>query len=288
MNNQVVLSALKAQLETKQSEVKLFHEEVYGPNMHDMTMDVFGWLKQNVSPLIQRIHLSQSTLEIMRSDNPKSGWGACTISLNTEWHNDRTTSLYARMNWYSSSATVKDQNVLNDVAIFGAVAYNLDKIERLFIDEWMPKIKEISKPLEDLNDEVSRIESSIREIERNIKTEELQKYKRLGFELTLSPDYTYSEDGVVERPKAIQLQYSRSKWDYVWLEKFKCLGMTNRKYVIEYWRTASSEDQKQTVVVSEKYMEEFIKSVYDWQTKGSQHTKDWATERYQKNYAKTA
>ena len=147
MNKQITLTALETLLATKTAESEAYYETVYNPAIQSKNTEIFSWLRENVSNLIPKIEASSNRIEIMKSASPH-GWSACTIYLEREWKTEET---YCKMNWYGSSATSSDQNILNDLQIFGAVAANLSKIENEFINNWKHSFNEIEDGTKQLN-----------------------------------------------------------------------------------------------------------------------------------------
>jgi len=277
-NNQIVLDALKSKLETVKNAKDLHYEEVYQPAINQKTAEVLEWFKINVSSLIPGLSINGSRIEIFKAESPES-WGSLTISLDSDWHSEER-SRYAKMNWYGSSATLKDENTLLDVQVFGAVANKLHFIQHEFINVWYPAMLEIENPLGNLNDEIYLIEQSIRETEANMKNDVIETYKKPGFECTLNPkldivrdwvDGKYTEYELKEVRHEIKLSFGRSNYDYVYVNSFKVQKINKYKAWIEVISNLDKPVVRtQIFEVSTKKFNDFIQDVYEWQNGGSE------------------
>lgn len=295
MNKQITLTALETLLATKTAECEAYFETVYNPAIKSKTTEIFSWLRDNVSNLIPKIEASSNRIEIMKSASPH-GWSACTIYLEREWKTEET---YCKMNWYGSSATSSDQNILNDLQIFGAVAANLSKIEHEFINNWKPSFMAIEDGTRQLNTEIYGIKDTIATLKSEIRQEDLDRYKKEGFSLTLDKyldvdrnwDIENSDYELIEKDARIKLQIGRSNHDYVQVSGFKILKTNKYKTTLEVSVTnyrPTDPTHVRTYEVTAAKFDQFIQEVYDWQNGGSKETNDRAKTRFERNYKKTA
>lgn len=295
MNKQITLTALETLLATKTAECEAYFETVYNPAIKSKTTEIFSWLRDNVSNLIPKIEASSNRIEIMKSASPH-GWSACTIYLNQHFRSDEQC---CKMNWYGSSADTTEQSILNDVQIFGAVAANLSKIEHEFINNWKPSFMAIEDGTRQLNTEIYGIKDTIAQLKSEIRQEDLDRYKKEGFSLTLDKyldvdrnwDIENSEYELIEKDARIKLQIGRSNHDYVQVSGFKILKTNKYKTTLEVsvtnYRSTDPTHVRTYEVTSAKF-DQFIQEVYDWQNGGSKETNDRAKTRFERNYKKTA
>ena len=204
----------------------------------------------------------------------RRGYGSCNIYFNYVDYKSKTK--YAKMSWYSSSATVQDNNTLTDVQIFGAVAANLANIEDKMLDTWSNTICEIEKGIYAHESNLTQINSSIQQIKNEIRLEEISKYKEIGFECEFNPEYYYShtDDKILKSPRTVLMKYGRGKYDYVHVTHYKIVSKIKDTYILEVKDqkyTSLSNDQK--ITIKEKYMSEFVQDVYNWETQGSAKSK---------------
>jgi len=293
MNNQVILSALQSQLATNKDELYAYETSTSEPAFKALSEEVFGSLKENVSSLIPKITLSDSRIEIMKSSQPNSGWSAMTIYLDSNFRrsdSETKQQFFAKINWYGSSATTEDQNSLNDLQIFGAVAAKLAWIEYEFINNWRPRLIEINKPCDLMRADIYQIEYNIRDIERKITQEGISKYKQVGFSCTIIPTLNIEVDWDDEnRPYIlkgtianIKLSIGRSRWDYVYAKSFKILKTNKYKTTLE---VTLGDNRIVEYTVSAKSFDNFIEQVYNWQTDIAKKHNDKTTEKFNNNYA---
>ena len=289
MNNQIILSALESQLAIKKAECDSYETSTSEPAFKATTQEVLESLRENVSNLIPSITFTSDRIEIIKCSNSNRGWGSVTIYLENDWRSEDSKS-YAKMNWYGSSATTQEENILNDVQIFGAVASKLAWIEYEFINNWRPKLLEISKPVEEMRSEIRNIDSSIRDIKWKIRQEGIDRYKTEGFFCTIIPTLSIEMDWETEaRPYVlksalanIKLSIGRSKWDYVYAKSFKVIKTNKYKTTLE---VTLVDDKVVEHTVTAKSFNDFIDEVYNWQTERSKEHNDKMTERFNTRYA---
>lgn len=288
MNNETILSALESQLAIKKAEHDSYETSTSEPAFKAMTQEVLESLRNNVSPLIPSIMLDESRIEIMKCSNSNS-WSALTIYLQNDWGSEDR-KLYTKMNWYGSSATTQEENILNDVQIFGAVAAKLAWIEYEFLNNWRPKLLEINKPVQEMSSEIRKIDSSINDIKYKIRQEGIDIYKQKGFFCTIIPTLSIEIDRETEaRPYIlksalanIKLSIGRSKWDYVYAKSFKVIKTNKYKTTLE---VTLVDDKVVEHTVTAKSFNDFIDEVYNWQTERSKEHNDKMTEKFNTRYA---
>jgi hypothetical protein len=228
----------------------------------------------------------------MKSSQPNSVWSAMTIYLDSNWtrSDSENKKQFVKINWYGSSATIEDQNSLNDLQIFGAVAAKLAWIEYEFINNWRPRLIEINKPCDLMRADIYQIEYNIRDIERKITQEGISKYKQVGFSCTIIPTLNIEVDWDDEnRPYIlketianIKLSIGRSRWDYIYAKSFKILKTNKYKTTLE---VTLGDNRIVEYTVSAKSFDNFIEQAYNWQTDLAKKHNDKMTEKFNNNYA---
>ena len=295
MDKQITLTALETLLATKKAESEAYFETVRNPAIKSKTTEIFSWFRDNVSNLIPKIEASSNRIEIMKSTSPH-GWTGCTIYLEREWKTDEQ---YCRMNWYGSSANVSDQNTLNDLQIFGAIAANLSKIEHEFINDWKPSFDAIEDGCKQLNTEIYGIQNTISQLKSEIRQDGLNRYKKEGFSLTLDKyldiERVWEKENIeyelIEKDARIKLQTGRSNSDYVNVSAFKVLKTNKYKTTLEIVQTnyySTDPVKVRTYEVTAAKFDQFIQEVYDWQNGGSKLNTERTTTRFERSYKKTA
>jgi hypothetical protein len=287
MNKQVILSALEAQLKTKQSEMEVYENDVVKPAYQEQSDKISRWFLENVSSLIPQISATSDRIEIMKcGDNRR--WSACTIQLSTDWRSELR-SKYAEFNWYSSRANGKETDLLADVQIFGAVASKFHEIENMMISEWHPAFVEIYKDLNKMERECSDLSVTISNTKSQIANEAKDQYKKVGFSCELNTkkyinrNYDTNEVTLEDIKHQIKLQIGRSKWDYVYVSAFKVKELNKYKCTLEFSNDSRSDKE---VTITIKRFNEFIDDVFNWQNGGSESDSKYTTDRYNRQYAK--
>ena len=295
MDKQITLTALETLLATKKAESEAYFETVRNPAIKSKTTEIFSWFRDNVSNLIPKIEASSNRIEIMKSASPH-GWTACTIYLESEWRSEIS---YCRMNFYGSSANVSDQNILNDVQVFGAIAANLSKIEHEFINDWKPSFDAIEDGCKQLNTEIYGIQNTISQLKSEIRQDGLNRYKKEGFSLTIDKyldiERVWEKENIeyelIEKDGRIKLQTGRSNSDYVNVSAFKVLKTNKYKTTLEIVQTnyySTDPVKVRTYEVTAAKFDQFIQEVYDWQNGGSKLNTERTTTRFERSYKKTA
>lgn len=290
-NKQVILSALKSQLEIKNAEVLKHESEASDPATKKLVDQILDWFKQNISLSVGNIRANSSSIEIVRPNQ----YNGIKIYLEKKWVKsidkldmnipvNKNYVHYVKLSWYSSSATIEDENTLFDLRILGNVATKLHLIEHEYINVWLPEFDKIDKELYDktwARDEISR---SIRQIEREIREEEINAYKKVGSfcEINNALSVDWDDEGnnriLKEIPYGIKLQYGRSNWDYTHVTYFEVLRSNKYKTSLKvktFKRTEESE-----IEISTKRFDEFVDNVYDWQNGGSEKYNEGIKKRY--------
>lgn len=287
MNNQIVLNALKSQLVEKKNNASKYRKEVYEPKDEAIRLDILNWFRTNVSPKVPNIKASDYSIEIIKASGPNSGWGSCTIYLEADYRTENPKSV--KMNWYGSSARLEDENELLDVEVFGAVASKLSIISHEYMNNWYKSFQEIKKPVISMDTEIQGIERSIRQVESDIRTLEIDKYKQQGFHCTLNNKLVCArnwkseerEYELKEESHNIKLSTGRSNYDYVWISDFKVIKSDRYKASIEVIEDKGKRTERVRVYeASAKKFNDFIEEVYDWQNEGSQKVSEKAKESY--------
>lgn len=285
MNNQIILSALQAQIDLKKADLATYKENVYYPAKKSFQAETLTWLRENVSSLIPNIDLSSDRIEFMKAAEPFSNWSSATIYLQNNWKADQADSnkLSATLNWYGSSARTEDENTLLDVQVFGALASKLGIIEYQFTNIWLPILLDARKPIDDLQSEINGIDRSIKQTESDLRSQEINAYKKLGFACSLNKfldiDRMKETTSLVEHTKEIQISTGRGKWDYQYVVAFKVLSANKYKATLEI---TSQNNKISQVTITNKSFETFIANVYNWQTKDSEDHNKSVTAKYNK------
>ena len=289
MNNEIILSALESQLANKRAELESYETSTSEPAFKAMTQEVLEILRDNVCVLIPGIILDESRIEIMKCAS-RNTWSALTISLQNDWSSkDRT--LYAKMNWYASSATIQEENILNDVQIFGAVAAKLAWIEHEFLTDWRPRLLAIDKPCQEMRSEIRKIDSSISEIKLKIRQDGIDSYKQQGFSCIITPTLNIECDWnqesrpyiLKENTPNIKLSIGRSKYDYVYAKSFKVVKTNKYKTTLEVIQHDQGNVKEYTITA--KAFDDFITEVYLWQTENAKPHNEKMTEKFNTRYA---
>mgnify|MGYP006281632913 CR=1 FL=1 len=274
MSNQVVLSALKAQLEAKDSEYNQYKAEVYIPQNEKITAEIVKWFQTNVNSSIEKLTASERSIEIPSFANR---WQCVSLSIDNYWNKD---SVAYRMRLSTNSRNIKhdETSELLDLIVAGAVAIRFSEIEQQLLKVWGPMFEKVSTPLNDLGREINTLKSGIAGVESDIAEQDKLKYFKPGFELTLKKSKTWSwaADEVREVEGTVKLQYGRSNYDSVHAKAYKIIGKRGIKHAIEI---TDVHNRLRTYEVTAMRLKDFIDEVYLWETKKADESTKRAEEK---------
>lgn len=290
MNKTVVIEALEAQLQTKKNEVEQYESTVSGPALKMKQEEILNWLRENVSNLIPNIEVDSHRIRVFKTGSPNDSWGGLTISLESDYWKSGDRDIFAKMNWYGSSASTKEENTLADVQIFGAVASKLSAIEYEFKNNWRTAIENITNPVNAFYSEISKLEYSVRDVRNSLVVEEKETYKKAGFDCKIKPSMqivtNWDKEGnpreLKEVEKEIKLSTGRSNYDYVYVNSFKVVKTNKYKTTLEI----GYKDRKVEYEVTANKFNAFIDAVYEWQNAQCDRESARNKERYENFYKK--
>jgi hypothetical protein len=287
MNNQVMLEALEAQLSVKQNEADKYHEEVYTPQLQDLKNRAIEMLNSTLCPdlnLIKRVEIQSESMNICISE--KNTFGN-SINFSTRgWNDDNRTYRFV---WYNGEATTEEGGGDRDYGILvGRISEKFDEMLILVKDNVLPTYRKLEKDLDAVNSSVNELERSIRQLKQNIELEAKKEYYKPGFHLKLKEyktlDWVDIKDGsdermLVSQPGVIKMVVGRSKYDNEWVREFKVIKKKGYKYELEVV-TNYTDGKTKIVEVTEMRMEEFVNSVYHWETIEADKKTKRAEERF--------
>jgi hypothetical protein len=279
-NSNLVLSALKSQLEIKTSEIINFERDVVDPENAAKTQEILNWLTENVSNLITKITADQNSIEIMRFGN-SSKWGACSLQLDTA--NWKSLEKHMDFRWYSSRANAQDGFVLADVQVFGSIAAKFQEIENMFKYDWSPAFKAIMSKIDPLYTEQNDLQRAIREVEAKIKEETILEYQKVGKVYNLKDsvemdrNWDTGEVSLVNKKASIRFQYGRSRHDYTHVHSYQITKLSKGKAIVQVF---SDNRSPRVYEVSNQRLQDFIKEVYYWEHINQPSTENRTRARY--------
>jgi hypothetical protein len=149
----------------------------------------------------------------------------------------------------------------------------------------LPEYRKIEDALKVVGGSIRDLETSIRQLKENIDSDNKSHYYKPGFHLKLKEYKTLdwsdnNEDRVlVSQAGTIKLVVGRSKYDNEWVREFKVIKKKGYKYELEVV-TNYTDGKTKTVEVTEMRMEEFVDSVYHWETIEADKKTKRAEERF--------
>ena len=285
MNNQIVLSALTAQLKAKQEELKNYEHTVYDPEVSRINDQILQWFKENVCEHIKGIKAAENRISIQGHSNTYS---RTDLSIDRRW---RETEDYMRFSTYSTDFKSGEDNDRLDTIVNGKIAEHFYAIQHVFSSVWNPLFKKASEPIDSMYSEVNQLDRSINVLRSEMESQAKEQYKKVGFACQLNPEKyiknQWSGDGVpelVDQDYAIKLQTGRSNYDYMYINSFKIKAINKYKCTLEVSNGDKMKDYEVTVTAMK--FNKFIDEVFAWQNGKSEKVAATVTERFNSRYAK--
>lgn len=280
MKQQIILSALEAQLAVKLETLNNYDSETYAPALQEVSTQALAWLQDYVTPLIKNVTITPEQVSFHRVDGTR--YDSCSVYIRRNWRTDEQKISFS---WYSTTADETNVDALTDVQIFGAVAAHLSHIKQQILEVWQPAIQAIESNRSKLSLETDALASEIYGIKAQIQNTERAKYSEVGFEIekfNSSTSYDYSTNELTESEHVIRFQTGKSRYNCIGVTGYKVVSFEKGKYTV---LVKSTEGRSWEVQVSPMRMEELAKDVYSWQTSGSASWRE-KQEKRKELYAK--
>jgi len=288
MKKSVVLQALQTQLEKVKAAAVKHEKKVYEPAMADIKSVVSDFLSE-ICPGVDDVEVSMDRITVW--PNPNKGWNnqieiVCRSNWNRETEYCELSANRPEMQSHMNIAEpMHYYNTLN------AIVNCFTLICNTYMNEWIPAMSEISKAKDAMYSPIWELESEIRKVEKDIAEEEKQKYFQTGTKEKLTGykhfDWKWQNTGgheyiIEDREKAIRMQYGRANYDYVYVHEFQVRNYPKAKHAkVQLWyKGESSDTEYRSIEINKARYEDFINSVYAWQTREAAEKTARAEERY--------
>ena len=295
---QTTLSALEAQLLTQQEELQNYTDGVYEKNIAALEIEITDFITNHIGIDIDPIDVSINGSGIVINTTSGSRQNQVNIYYRESWLQE-SNNASIELSWYGSSCDTKDVERINYLSIVGAIAKVLNEIEYEYINKWQVKYGQYRASLRVWINELEKTKSAIQEIKRQMETSELESYKKVGFKCTIANSNRCARDYKVERGavgdyyilssnEGIKMKYSYSKYDYAYLYAFEILskGTRNRMTIKVLINSDATNPLYREYSLTEKFFNEFIEEVFDWQTKSSVKQLETANREFERNATK--
>jgi hypothetical protein len=288
---QTALAILKQQEKVKQEELNQFLNTVFHPSISELENQIQDWFKLNINPIVDKIELNSTEIVVMPPECKGRYNKGVNVYLRATWVGDKQIPSYCEINWYGSNASKTKTFDLDYLSILGDIAKNLETIEKQYIDVWYPKYLILEKERYPYFKELEGLKISIDALMSEIAKEAKDEYKQVGFELQLKstkfcegdwdPKGRQTYYKLVDKSGTLKLSTGRGKYQYVYVNWFKIKEFTkNGKVKLDFKNDINSAVRE--VEVTKLKFEEFINSVYTWNTKRADDETKKQIERFEK------
>lgn len=287
MNKNIILKALQTELETVKADAISHETNVYDPAVSKLTDKVTKWFANNVIADLHSITLGSDYISIIPSDTTSYG-NSITIYYRSSW---RKENAYFESSSYRPDLDSREDNThsIHYYNAMAAIANNFDAICNEYKTKWLPVLDKLNEAKTEKYNAIYNIEREIRNCENEIATIEMEAYNKSGFECTLTPsaDYNSNYDNnetvytKTYSDKHVKAQYGRGRWEYAYINSFKVVSFPKAKHakvVLEY-KGSASDEKTRTVELNKARYAEFVRDVYNWQTKGAAEREESIDDR---------
>lgn len=301
---QTTLSALQAQLASQLEDLQNYTDGVYDKNIAALEVEIANFISNKIGEELDKeyegdsIKFSSSGITV----TPKLSKSRYTNEINLYYrsaYSDDTTQDKIELSWYGSSCEADDAERLDYLATLGKIANIFPEIQKEYIGKWQTKYKQYRAAQRAFSIEVDKTREAIRQIEKQIEVNELESYKKVGFKCTIANSNRCVRDYQVQRGDVgdycilssndgIKMYYSYSKYDYAYVYAFEILskGSRNKMTIKVLINNDETNPLYREYSLTEKFFNEFIKEVFDWQTKSSVKQLEIANNEFERNATK--
>lgn len=296
MNKNIILKALQTELETVKADAIAHEDNVYNPAVTKLTDKIKKYFETYIFQGLHDVAVGSDYITVTPSDTTSYG-NTITIYYRSSWRKE---------NGYFETSSYRpdlDSRENNDISIkyhkaMAAIASGFDLICNEYKTKWLPVFEKLNAAKTEKYNAIYTIEREIRNCENEIATIEMEAYNKSGFECTLTPsaDYesNYDNNDVVytkkHNEKHIKAQYGRGRWEYAYINSFKVVSFPKAKHakvVLEY-KGSASDEKTRTVELNKARYAEFVRDVYNWQTKGAAEREESIDDRITRWSEKTS
>jgi hypothetical protein len=292
---QTTLTALQSQLQSQKEASKYYYDNVFSKEVATLETNIAEWFyKFTGETYTIRLESGGETLQIFSAEEDvKDMWRHNAI---TVYHYARyKEEAKAKLSFYSKEVEYDDTKTIAYLKTLGMVATLLPQIN-FMMNEWKAEYQQYAqKRYTTFEQPISQTEFAIRKTEKEIAEHGIAEYSKAGFQHTISTrtvcerqyNIPYDQEGAYTlevKPQYFDLQTGRGRYDHVRVYAFEVVGEVKYGKVEMNIKTTAVEDGSfSPIVVTKARFDDFIATVYHWET--VQREKDTAdqTERFERS-----
>ena len=295
---QTTLTALQSQLESQKEASKYYYDNVFSKEVATLEVSISEWFaKFTGETYTVKLQSGGETLQIFSSEEDvKDMWNHNAI---TVYHYARYgEEAKAKLSFYSKEVEYNDTKTIAYLKTLGMVAVLLNQINSM-MPTWKAEYQQYSqKRYTTFEQPISHTEFAIRKTENEIAEQGIAEYSKAGFQHTISTrtvcerhyNIDYDQEGAYTlevKPQYYDLQTGRGRYDHVRVYAFEVVGEVKYGKVEMNIKTTAVEDGSfSPIVVTKNRFDEFIATVYHWETVQREQDTAQQIERFNRSTKK--
>ena len=295
---QTTLTALQSQLQSQKEASQYYYENVFSKEVATLEVSISEWFaKFTGETYTVKLQSGGETLQIFSSEEDvKDMWNHNAITI---YHYARYgEEAKAKLSFYSKEVEYNDTKTIAYLKTLGMVATLLPQIN-FMMPTWKAEYQQYSqKRYATFEQPISHTEFAIRKTENEIAEQGIAEYSKAGFQHTISTrtvcerhyNIDYDQEGAYTlevKPQYYDLQTGRGRYDHVRVYAFEVVGEVKYGKVEMNIKTTAVEDGSfSPIVVTKNRFDEFIATVYHWETVQREQDTAQQIERFNRSTKK--
>jgi len=295
---QTTLTALQSQLQSQKEASKYYYDNVFSKEVATLETSIAEWFyKFTGETYTIKLESGGETLQIFSSEEEvKDTWRHNAITI---YHYARYgEEAKAKLSFYSKEVEYNDTKTIAYLKTLGMVATLLNQIN-FMMPVWKAEYQQYAqKRYATFEQPISQTEFAIRKTEKEIAEQGIAEYSKAGFQHTISSrmicerhyNIPYDQEGsytLETNPQYFDLQTGRGKYDHVRVYAFEVVGEVKYGKVEMNIKTTAVEDGSfSSIVVTKARFDDFIATVYYWESKQRDQDNAKQIERYNDHMSK--
>ena len=298
---QTTLTALQSQLESQKEASKYYYENVFSKEVASLEASIVEWFAKFTGETYKiNIESGGETLLIYAPNNDEQDlWrhNAITIYYYERYKEEAK----CRLNYYSTECEYDNTKVISYLKTLGMVATLLPQIN-FMMPKWKAEYQQYAqKRYATFEQPISHTEFAIRKTQKEITEQGIAEYSKAGFKHTISTRTVCERHFEIDRdqegaytletkPQYFDLQTGRGRYDYVRVYAFEVVGPIKGGKVEMNILTTCDPNQPlfSPITVTKARFDDFIATVYNWETVDREKDSAREIERFNANTKKVA
>jgi hypothetical protein len=295
---QTTLTALKSQLESQKEASKYYYDNVFSKEIAALEASIVEWFyKFTGETYTVKLESGGETLQIhVPGQDENDTWRHNAITIN--YYSRYNEEAKAKLSFYSKEVEYNDTKTIAYLKTLGMVATLLNQIN-FMMPVWKAEYQQYAeKRYVTFEQPISHTEFAIRKTEKEIAEQGIAEYSKAGFQHTISSrtvcerhyNIPYDQEGsytLKTNSQYFDLQTGRGKYDYVRVYAFEVVGdVKNGKVQMNIKTTAVEDGSFSSIVVTKARFDDFIATVYHWESKQRDQDNAKQIERYNDHMSK--